>query len=217
MRLHKLLTRKITRQRLDSFVVAQGNELFTLDLGCANSPYSKHFPNRVGCDISPGEGVDVVADAHDLPFRNEYFEQVFCTEALEHFHTPEKALQEMHRVLKPGGRLVLTTRFIFPIHDAPHDYYRYTKYGLQHLLRDWELISLEPETQTMESIAVLFQRIGFQTTLRLNIASKILVFLVAKLCMILQWMIKDEYGNIQKTRHETCIMTSGYYLVAKKR
>lgn len=216
MNFQQRLTRKITRERLEAFVKQYANDLYTLDLGCANSPYSKYFKNRLGFDISDGLGVDVVGDAHNLPFKDETFEQIFCTEVLEHLHTPELAIKEMYRVLKPDGNMILTTRFLFPIHDAPHDYYRYTKYGLQHLFRDWENVKIEAEVSTIETFAVLFQRIGFQTKLRFNFISKIVVFLTARFFQTLNGFVLKEYGNIKKSHEERTIMTSGYYLVAKK-
>lgn len=216
MNLHQKLTNKITRERLKTFIKEQANDAYTLDLGCANSPYSVFFKNRLGFDIQPGPGVDVVGDAHELPFGEKQFEQILCTEVLEHLHSPERAITEMYRVLKPGGALILTTRFVFPIHDAPHDYFRFTKYGLQYLFRDWEIIELKAEVTTMETIAVLFQRIGFQTKLRANVVSKIIVFLLAKIIGALNWLIVKEYGDIRKSQEEHAIMTSGYYLIARK-
>ena len=54
---------------------------------------------------------------------------------LEHVAAPERAIAELHRVLAPGGALVLSTPFVFEIHEAPHDYYRFTEHGLRQLLR----------------------------------------------------------------------------------
>ncbi len=216
MSVHQILTRKITRERLREFITEHANKRYTLDIGCANSPYSKYFSNRIGFDIAEGPGVDVVGDAHALPFPDSTFEQILCTEVLEHLHTPEQAINEMMRVLKPGGVILLTTRFIFPIHDAPHDYFRYTKYGLKHLFREWEMVTLEEEVTTIETIAVLLQRIGFQTKLRANALSKVLVFLCARVFGVLNWLITEEYGDIKKSQKEQGIMTSGYYLVARK-
>jgi SAM-dependent methyltransferase len=217
MKIHNYLTVKITRERLKRFIQNQANERYTLDIGCANSPYSHYFPNRVGFDIVPGPGVDVVGDAHSLPFPDASFEQILCTEVLEHLHTPEQAIAEMHRVLKPGGIILLTTRFIFPIHDAPHDYYRYTKYGLRHLFRDWDIMSLEEEVDTFGALAVLLQRIGYQTHLRLNSVMKAILFLSARILRTGGWFIRSEYGDIQRTVPETAILTSGYYLVARRK
>ncbi len=210
------LTEKITRKKLKSFIERNANNKYTLDIGCANSPYSSFFPNRVGLDVTKGENVDIVADAHELPFPDRTFEQILCTEVLEHLHSPEQAIKEMDRVLKPNGILLLTTRFIFPIHDAPNDYYRYTKYGLRHLFRGWDVLSIEDEVDTIETVAVLLQRIGFQTTLRLNKFSKAVIFLLAKVVKRLSWLITSEYGDIKKQEKESHIMTSGYYVMARK-
>ena len=168
-------------------------------------------------DIKEGEGVDVVADAHKLPFKDEKFEIILCTEVLEHLHSPRVAISEMYRVLKKGGLLILTTRFIFPIHDAPNDYYRFTKYGLKHLFKNWDILELAEEVNTKDTLAVLFQRIGYQSKLRLNFLMKVVVFLIAKIVYFFPNLVVKEFGDIGQKREEKNIMTSGYYLVCKKR
>ncbi len=214
--------KKLTRVRLESFLKPHSSNAYTLDLGCANSPYSKWFTNRVGSDIAAGDGVDVVADAHNLPFADEEFEQILATEVLEHLHTPQKAIAEMIRVLKPGGKLILTTRFVFPIHDAPHDYYRYTKYGLQHLFKDWEIVSLEEEVTTMDTFRVLLQRVAVQADLRGGKLTKGILYGLGLILGSLAYLIKGEYGrpvtNTKAERiQEQAILSSGYYLVCKKK
>ena len=210
------LTSKITRKELDRFVINNKSNKLTLDLGCSNSPYSQYFSNRVGFDISKGKGVDVVGDAHNLPFEDEKFDNILCTEVLEHLHTPQKAIAEMKRVLKKDGKLILTTRFLFPLHDIPHDYYRYTKYGLRNLFKDWNIVELREEVNTIKTIAVLLQRIGYQSKLRGGKVTKVFLFLLAKLVAKLSFFVVKEYGDIGKTKKESDIMASGYYLVAKK-
>jgi hypothetical protein len=123
----------------------------------------------------------------------------------------------MRRVLKTGGTLILTTRFIFPIHDASEDYYRYTKYGLKYLFRDWKILELKEEVSTKDTFAVLLQRIGYQSKLRINFLMKVLIFLSAKILYFLPSLISEEYGDIGKNRKENNIMTSGYYLVCRKK
>lgn len=213
----KFLTHKITRDKLDIFIRQYASDEFTLDIGCANSPYSCYFPNRVGFDAVPGQGVDVVGDAHRLPFESDKFDRILCTEVLEHLHSPHLAIAEMHRVLKPGGLLILSTRFIFPIHESPNDFYRYTKYGLQYLFRDWEIKELKEEVGTQQTLAVLLQRIGFQTTLAGGIFTKLLVFLTAKVIDAFPNLISKEFGDIRKETKEKNILVSGYYLVCKKK
>ncbi len=209
--------KKLTRIRLDAFLKQYASEAHTLDLGCANSPYSVLFPNRVGLDVVEGRGVDVVGDAHALPFPDETFERILCTEVLEHLHTPAVAIAEMQRVLKKGGTLILTTRFVFPIHDAPHDYYRYTRFGLEHLFAGWHIETLTEEMGTGDTLATLLQRITIQCTLRGGRMTKGALYLLMYLVRtVLKWCIKSEYGNAHASGTSMSIMTTGYYLVCTK-
>jgi SAM-dependent methyltransferase len=113
------------------------------------------FPNRTTVDIDPARKPDVVADAHALPFPDASFELVLCTEVLEHLVNPPQAIAEMYRVLTPGGTLILTTRFVYPLHDAPHDYFRFTRFGLEKLLEHWSDVSITPELSTMATLGCL--------------------------------------------------------------
>lgn len=171
-------------------------------------------------DIQPREGVkvDIIADAHDLSqISDASFDVVLCTEVLEHLHTPSKAIAEFRRVLRTGGLLLLSTRFIFPLHDVPGDYFRFTKYGLHHLLKDFEIEELLEEASTIETLAVLEQRIGFQCETLGFRPFKILWFLLAAVTRWFGWLLSSEYGDIRHQVPEKNILTSGYYVSARKR
>jgi ubiquinone/menaquinone biosynthesis C-methylase UbiE len=214
------LTRKITRPRLAAFLKKHASGKRTLDIGCGSAQYGNFFPNRTTLDIAarPGIPVDIVADAHDLSMiEGASYDVVLCTEVLEHLHTPAKAIAEFKRVLKPGGLLLLTTRFIFPLHDVPGDYFRYTKYGLRHLLKEFDILELTEETNTIETLAVLYQRIGFQcTTLGLRFL-KILWFLKARVTMFFSQILSKEFGDIRHRHREQNILASGYYVAALRK
>jgi SAM-dependent methyltransferase len=77
--------------------------------------------------------VDVYSIAHALPFGDNEFDIVLCTEMLEHVPDPQAVLSEIQRVLRPGGRLIMTTPFLVPLHEEPYDFFRYTSHGLRHL------------------------------------------------------------------------------------
>ncbi len=214
------LTRKITRTRLDAFLKRHAHHGKTLDIGCGNDQYGHYFPNRTTFDIQvrPGVTVDIVGDAHHLPMISDAsFDVILCTEVLEHLHTPVLAIAEFHRILRPGGLLLLTTRFIFPLHDVPGDYYRYTKYGLRHLLRAFEIEELMDEATTMETLGVLYQRIGFQCETLGWKPLKIFWFLKAKLLMLFSRILTREFGDIRHRTSEKNILSSGYYVAARKR
>lgn len=78
--------------------------------------------------------LDYESDIQNMPLENESFDTVLSAEVLEHVPDPEKALREIHRVLKPGGKLVMSIPHLMYLHNEPHDFYRYTKYGLRTLL-----------------------------------------------------------------------------------
>ncbi|MCB9978512.1 MAG: class I SAM-dependent methyltransferase [Rhodospirillales bacterium] len=113
----------------------------------------------VQIDIDPARAPDIVADVCDLSMMQAgSFDAVFMLEVLEHVKTPQAALDEIYRVLKPGGALFLSTPFIFPLHDEPYDFYRYTKYGLAHLLAAFGDVKISERNDFFQSIMVLFAR-----------------------------------------------------------
>jgi ubiquinone/menaquinone biosynthesis C-methylase UbiE len=210
-------TEKLARARIDAFVRKHRTRERTLDVGGGAGRYCALFPNRVCIDSAAGAGVDVVGDAHDLShFRDGEFGCVLCTEVLEHLHTPQKALDEMRRVLAPGGKLILTTRFIFPLHNVPGDYFRFTRYGLGHLLRDWKRVEIKEEATTVETFAILFERLGFQTNMLFTRTLAWLWLVLAKMVPQFWWLVTREYGEVERRTKTKHIMTSGYYVVVHK-
>ena len=93
---------------------------------------------HIGCDIQEGPGVDRIEDIHALTLDDESVGTVICLETLEHVADPIRAVQEMHRVLRPGGVLAISSLMFFPIHAHPWDYWRFTPEGFELLLRPFE-------------------------------------------------------------------------------
>jgi SAM-dependent methyltransferase len=92
--------------------------------------------------------VDIDADIHQLPFRNETFDGVLCIEVLEHVPDPSQAVSELHRVLRPGGVMLLTVPFMLGYHGKIGDYddfFRFTDDGLYLLLREFKSVRVEPK------------------------------------------------------------------------
>jgi SAM-dependent methyltransferase len=113
-----------------------------LDVGCGGKPYERCFSpyvrSYVGLDTpaSTLSLADVVGFADNLPFEDCCFDTVLCSSVVEHLAAPQKAIEEMFRVLRPGGHLILTAPQMWHLHEEPWDFYRYTIFGLRHLVQD---------------------------------------------------------------------------------
>lgn len=100
-----------------------------------------HAPGYVNLDLFPLAGVDVAANAEQLPFPDGLFTRVECDAVLEHCEFPERIAAEIARVLAPGGYAHLVVPFCHPFHAYPHDYRRYTPAGLRQLAGPLEIIA----------------------------------------------------------------------------
>lgn len=113
-----------------------------LDAGAGEGQYAHYFKRQryYGVDLAVGDAawdygkLDVLADLTALPFRAGAFHAAINVVTLEHLREPGRALTEIARTLEPGGRLLLAAPHEWEVHQAPHDYFRYTRYGLQYLL-----------------------------------------------------------------------------------
>jgi SAM-dependent methyltransferase len=118
-----------------------------LDVGCGHKPYRVHFGSAryFGMDRTREDSApDFLGDACRIPVQTGVVDILFSTQVIEHVPKPDQMLREFNRVLKPGGSLILTGPMYWPLHEEPFDFYRFTKYGFVHLLResgfaDWEV------------------------------------------------------------------------------
>jgi SAM-dependent methyltransferase len=112
-----------------------------LDAGAGESVYKKLFShcNYKAIDLAVGESrwnytnLDYVGPLHEMPIENDLFDAVLCTQVLEHLEWPRESVKEMHRVLKPGGKLYMTVPMAQNEHQVPYDFFRYTSYGIQSI------------------------------------------------------------------------------------
>lgn len=132
-----LARRRLHRRTLRLLADVSGGRL--LDIGSGRSPFKPLLVARgvevISLDVEDRAGeVDLLADAQRMPeVEDGSVDAVLCTQVLEHLPRPWDALGEIARVLRPGGRLILSVPHLSMIHEAPHDYYRYTRHGLDSL------------------------------------------------------------------------------------
>jgi SAM-dependent methyltransferase len=103
-------------------------------------------PSTVNLDYFLFPFVDVVADAHNIPFEDSFFDVVLSEFMIEHVKDPSRVCSEISRVLKPGGTLYVSYPFIHPYHSFPNDYFRFTHSGLQAIFAGMEVIREGPLT-----------------------------------------------------------------------
>jgi SAM-dependent methyltransferase len=159
-RLPKALRRHILHFEVESedAVAAFAGELAAgarvLDAGAGEGQYARPFERQKYCgvDLAVGDAdwdyskLDAVVDLGALPFGDGVFDAALHIVTIEHLREPGRALAEMARTLKPGGRLLVAAPHEWEVHQAPHDYFRYTRYGLEYLLEraGFEAIEIRP-------------------------------------------------------------------------
>ena len=115
------------------------------------------------------------------------------------------ALDEMHRVLKPVGRLFLSTPFILPIHDAPYDFYRYTQFGLAHLCRGFQHVKIRPRNDYLASVVVLMMRSVQVSGARRQLASGAIIAMA---------LVLYPFARLLALIYQSDLATTGYVVSA---
>lgn len=136
--------RKLLEKKIDKhFEQISGNVLV---LGAGYEPYRqllKASESICLTDISDENAkIDVVADAHDIPFANETFDAVIALELFEHLQHPAAVSSETLRVLRPGGQALMSIPFMFRIHGDPFDFQSFTERGLTELFCDFSNVKV---------------------------------------------------------------------------
>jgi SAM-dependent methyltransferase len=139
---------------------ASARGLRVLDVGCGDKPYEPYFAGAsefVGVDIDDNPHADVVGRIEALPLEDESFDLVLCIQVLEHVDDPALAVRELHRVVKPGGRVLAATHGTYVYHPGPVDHWRWTHTGLAKLFADnadWRTLDIVPGAGTAAAVAL---------------------------------------------------------------
>jgi SAM-dependent methyltransferase len=149
----------INRHRIGLFAARAAAEIpagaRVLDAGAGEGDYRALFARHryVSADLAVGDAdwdygaLSTICDLHRMPFAPGTFDAAVATQVLEHLLEPGRFLEEVHASLRPGGTLYLTAPMMFKEHQAPHDYWRFTRHGLRHLLEraGFRVVSIEAQ------------------------------------------------------------------------
>ena len=163
-------SKKLSRNNLESFLLSDlkditkkkknPNVLFVGAGGALEEFIRQKFQfNLVTIDIDDKRKPDFVMSISDLNFKENAFDLVLMLEVLEHVEQPFNASSEILRVLKPGGILLLSTPFTFGIHDAPYDFWRFTKYGLMKIFDRFDELIIKERSGFLLTICTLMARL----------------------------------------------------------
>jgi SAM-dependent methyltransferase len=114
-----------------------------LDVGCGLKPheeaFSQYIDRYIGMDLAPESGyrgnrADMCGDAAQIPMKDGSVDTILCTEMLPNTQDPEQVISEFARILVPGGTLITTAAFVYPVHDR-RDYFRFSPDGLASIMQ----------------------------------------------------------------------------------
>jgi len=198
-----------------------------LDIGCHDrwpEKYVKDPEIYVGLDypVLQASGyksrVSVWADGHWLPFSTGCFDVVLLLDVLEHVKDDGVVMREVARVLKSGGKLILQMPFLYPVHDYPDDYRRYTEEGLKLLLEDeeFEVFSVDSRGSPIETSCLLMNisLSQFFVDVFSGRVSYVFILLVPLLPFV---VVFNNCLGVASSTVGSCIMPFSYELVAIKK
>jgi SAM-dependent methyltransferase len=127
-----------------------------LDVGAGDCQYKRLFAGKckyISQDVGGRDTnftydqIDIRSEIYDIPLPDQSVDVILCTQVLEHLQYPTRAIKEMYRLLKPGGRACLTVPFAADEHMLPYDYFRYTRYALDFMFREQGFLPPEIDPQ----------------------------------------------------------------------
>jgi len=132
-----------------------GSQLRILDVGGRLQPYRPLFEGRIreycSVDLAAGQRVDVLGKAEELPLASRSFDVVICTQMLEYVPCPQRAIDEIYRVLSPGGYLFLSVPAVF-IRDSDPEYWRFLPSSLRLLLKNFADVEIAAEGSSITGL-----------------------------------------------------------------
>jgi len=127
-----------------------------LDVGCGERRLN--LPRILNLDVTRNECVDVLADVHHLPFKNNVFDLIICEHLLEHARKPWFAIEDIYRVLRHGGFVYVEVPFMTPYHGRPKHYFNMSREGVEVLCEKFHKVKsgVQPYNMPSHTLMMIF-------------------------------------------------------------
>lgn len=192
-----------------------------LDIGCGNKPYEGLFgqaTSYMGCDIvqSSEQKVDVICPSTSIPLKDASFDTVFSTQVLEHVEDHGKMLSEAFRLLRPGGNLILSCPMMWPHHEVPYDFFRFTRYGLEYLFKQAGFVdvNIQQNGGKWATIGQLRQTVWSETVRKDKKLWRRFLFLFYKYG--LKYLLNIRYSILESMDPDDDFITLNFVVTARK-
>lgn len=190
--------RRISRRSLVRFCHEAASDERTLVVHSRDVEHARFFPNSVVLSKER----DAEPDPRTIPYLRELgeigddsFPVVLCTGLLEHVSDPARLVREIHRVVVPGGRLIVTGSAVFSFHGSPYSFFHFTPGGFRLLFDDWSRFHvLRGSSGPFETIAILLERILIQCAV-FPLARPV-IELIARLLPRLDALVLGQYDGL---------------------
>ena len=214
------LDKRMSRKQLNNFIKEDINnfkkikepKILFVGSGGELQKYVKNFSSYLySIDVDPARKPDQIIDLTDPNFCQNYLGEkvnlVCIFEVLEHTKDPTLAIKNIYNLIEKESVVLLSTPFIFNIHDEPNDFYRFTKYGLKEIFKEFSEVEIKEKNGWLESIFVIIMRIKKSKSFLNKILGNsfmLLYYFLYPLILIIQRVFKSKS------------LTTGYYLKAIK-
>lgn len=189
------------------------------DMGCGNVPFYmvyKNLATEITCidwanTLHQNHYLDLECDLNKpLPFADNCFETIIISDVFEHIAEPDMLWSELTRILKPGGKILMSVPFLYKIHEAPHDYFRYTEFALKNYVTKNNLRILELES--FGGLPLVLTDLYAKVLVKIPLLGNTLAAFIQLLCL---WFVGTQLGK-RISSNTGKAYPLGYFMVIEK-